>query len=333
MGAYLALWSLHPAQSGPARGSQPGDANTKAEPRPTAAAAFWPCLPGSFPLDSLEMMPRPTRAKDTRPPGGFLLAPKSGFRHYRWVVLATAVVSVIVLVLVIHRVDAAYEPLPPVASVIVFIAVLAAALAGVLVGLATALVGIAASFLLLADFNTNTGIANAAVSAVVWCGAAVGTGLVARYLRQQVARREAALEESLGRSMSAREKLERILDFSPQFLQGETLVQVANTACESAVATFGADTARVYILRGATMEILALFPANESIAPGYALPVSDFPDLESILSQHRPSYLRDVRETHPAGPTDYSRLGGVASSTDRKTSYWRSCSVSPTRRP
>jgi serine phosphatase RsbU (regulator of sigma subunit)/GAF domain-containing protein len=250
-------------------------------------------------------MPSSVRPKDERPLGGFLLAPKSGFQHYRWIVLVVAVVLVVVLVLVIHWVGATAHPLPPVGSVIVFVSVLAAALAGVLVGLTTALMGVLAAFILLADFTSTRGITNAVVSAIVWCGAAVSTGLIGRHLRQQVARREAALEEALSRSLSARDKLERVLDFSPEFLRGETLAEVAQTTCDSALTTFGADNARVYMLRGAAMEILALSPhATGEIAPGYALSVSNFPDLESMLALHRPSFVRDVRETRPIGPAE-----------------------------
>jgi serine phosphatase RsbU (regulator of sigma subunit) len=247
-------------------------------------------------------MSRPTRSENERPAGGFLLAPKSGFRHYRWVVLATAVVLVLAVVLVIHWLNATSHHLPPIGSLVVFISALAAALAGIRVGLATALVGVAAALLLLADFDSTQGIANALVSAAVWCGAAVSTGLIGRQLRRQVARRENALEESLSRSLAAKDKLERILDFSPQFLRGETLAEVAQTTCESAVSTFGADSARVYLLKGAAMEVLGLCPCSDEIAPGYSLSVSDFPDLESMLALHRPSFVRDVRDTHPTGP-------------------------------
>jgi serine phosphatase RsbU (regulator of sigma subunit) len=289
------------------RGSQPQDANTKARHQPTRESGPRGRLPAAYLLDSLGTMSRPTRPESKRPAGGFLIAPKSGFPHYRWIVLAVAVTLVVVIVLVNHWLGATAHPLPPVGSLIVFVSAIAAALAGVSVGLAAVVVGIVGAFLLLADFTSTRGAVNAVVSAVFWCAAAVGTGLVGQHLRRQVVRRENALEETLSRSLSAKDKLERVLDFGPHFLQGETLGEVARITCHSAIETFGADSARVYLIRESAMELLALSPPSPVINPGYELSVSDFPDLGSMLALHRPSFVRDIAETHPTGPGEKLR--------------------------
>jgi serine phosphatase RsbU (regulator of sigma subunit) len=245
-------------------------------------------------------MPGTRGSQTKRPLSEFLLAPRSGLQHFPWIVLAVAVVLVVVVVFVIDRIGATSHPLAPLGASVVFISVIAAALAGTLVGLATALVGVAMAFAMLADFSTGAATATAVVAAVIWCGTAVATGLVGRNLRRQVARREAALEQALSRSLSARDKLERVLDFSPQFFRGESLAEVADTICETALTTFGADSACVYALKDDALEILALTPAVEGMRRGFAVSVSEFPDLETMLADHRPSYVRDVTKRHPA---------------------------------
>ena len=260
-------------------------------------------------------MRRPTRPKDQRPPAGFLLAPKSGFRHYRWVVLTVAAVLVCAVVILIDQFGATSKPLPPVGAMVVAISALAAALAGVTVGVTTALTGVFASFLLLANLSTTGGVVNALLSAAVWCGAAVGTGLIGRNLRRQVTSREAGLQEALSRSLTAKDTLERVLDLNPRLLQGATLAEVARTACESACSTFGADNARVFRLKASTMELLALCPSSKKIKPGFELPATHFPDLEIMLARRRPLFVRDVGETRPTGEADELRRElGVTSS-------------------
>jgi len=252
-------------------------------------------------------MPSTRPSEANRPPGDLLLAPKSGLRHYRWIVLAAAVVLQIILVLILDRLDVTVHALDPAGAAIMFISVLAAAVGGTRVGVTTAVVGVVSSFLLLADLSSRAAAAGAVVSAIIWCGAAVGTGLVGRHLRRQVARRETALEQALSLSLATQDKLERVLDFSPQFFQGEDLAAVAKTICESAVTTFNADSARVYALRDDTMEILALCPATELVDIGFSLPVAEFTELETMLVNRRPSYIRDVRETHPRAAAEFLR--------------------------
>ena len=164
-------------------------------------------------------MRRATRSKDERPPGAFLLAPGRGFRHYRLVVLIVAVVLVVSVVLAIHGLGATAHPLAPVGAVIVTISAVAAALAGVWVGLAAALAGVLASFLLLADFGTGRGTANALVSAAFWCGAsgrAPGSSGATSPAGDPPRDRAGGGTWPL---IAARDTLERVLDLSPQFLK------------------------------------------------------------------------------------------------------------------
>jgi serine phosphatase RsbU (regulator of sigma subunit) len=225
------------------------------------------------------------------------LAPSSPFQRYRQVVLAVAVVLEVIVVLTVYWADSAvHPPLDPVGAGVVFVSVAAAGLSGVLVGLSAALVGVLASFLLVADFSTAVGAANALGSAVIWCVAAVAVGLTVGYLRRQVLRREAALEQALGRSLSAREKMERVLDFSPQFHQGDSLTAVSQAICDTALETFGSDGAHLYAVKGDTLGLLALAPPSERFLPGLTFRENDYPDLESVLQDRRPSYVRDVRQ-------------------------------------
>jgi serine phosphatase RsbU (regulator of sigma subunit) len=246
-------------------------------------------------------MPARSKTGNNRPLGDLLLSPSSRLQRYRWLILAAAIVLEIIVVFGVHRVNSGIHPLDPVGAGGVFISVLAAGLGGVLIGLISAVVGVAASFALLAELSTRTGLANALISAVVWIGAAAATGLVVRYLRRQVARREAALEQALGRSLHAREQIERVLEFSPQFYESEDPDEVCRAICETAVETFGADGARLYTVDEDSIVLFAFAPPTDRIAPGLKLALSDLPELERMLVDRRPSFIRDVRQTRLKG--------------------------------
>lgn len=251
-------------------------------------------------LDSLGSMPDPLRSGFLRPPADRLLAPGSRFQRYRWVVLAVALVLELAMILAIYWADSTIHPLDPVGAGIVFISVVVAGLSGTLVGVIAALVGVLASFLLLADFGTPTAAANAIGSAIIWCGAAVATGLTVGYLRRQVDRREAALEQALSRSLVARERMERVLDFSPQFHQGGDLAEVAQTICDTALDTFGSDGAQLHALEGLTFELLALAPRSDRLV-GLTFTLADRAEVGEALQNRRPSFWPDVRRLNVKG--------------------------------
>jgi len=207
----------------------------------------------------------------------------------------------VIVVLVVYWADSEVHPLDPVGAGIVFISVVAAGLSGTLVGLVTALVGVAASFLLLADFTTTTAAANAIVSALIWCGAAIVTGLTVGYLRRQVVRREAALGQALSRSLVAREKMERVLDFSPQFHRGGDLPEVAQAICDTALETFGSDGAQLHSLEGLTFELLALAPRSEVLLPGLTFTLAEGAEPPETLPGGRPTFWPDVSRINLKG--------------------------------
>lgn len=301
MGAHLALRQPNPAL--PAR-SAAHSRVMLTHYRPAANRLPPTCGPGCSKLSGLiawKAMPPVHRPGNPRPLGDLLLAPKARLQRYRWVVLVAIAVIEVLLLLVDHWAGATIHPLAPVGAVVVFFSVLAAGLGGVLIGLGVALVGVVTAFILMADFATSTGTANAIASAIIWFGAALLTGLITRYLRRQVARREAALEQALHRSLYAREQIERVLQFTPQFYQGEEPADVLQAICASAVETFGADGARLFTIEGDKLEIVALCPTSERIKPGFTLHREDLPEIDDMLDHHRPSFLRDVRATRLKG--------------------------------
>ena len=164
-----------------------------------------------------------------------------------------------------------------------------------------------------------------------------------RRLRRQVARREAALEQSLKPLARRRDSMERVLDFSPHFYQGENLAEVAPAICDTAVATFGADGARVCTALGDdSIDILALCPDSDGVGPGSRSASEDFPDLESMLADHRPSFVRDLRETDlrgagaaaPGRACRSSRPSAFPSSARRgRSDCWRSAGRTPSNEP
>ncbi|MFH1834523.1 MAG: SpoIIE family protein phosphatase, partial [bacterium] len=231
----------------------------------------------------------------SRPLGDILLTPGSRFQRYRWVVLVVAVVLEVIVILGVHYADSTLHPLDPVGAGVVFVSVLAAGLSGVLVGLCAVLAGVLAAFLFLADFSTLSAAANAIGSAVIWVVAAAAVGLTVGYFRRQVFRREAALEQALGRSLSARDKMERVLDFSPQFHEGSSPMEVSQAICDAAFETFGSDGAYLFAVDGPNLKLLALAPLSDRVPLGVSFPLDDVPDFETISHGRRPSYVRDVR--------------------------------------
>jgi len=218
------------------------------------------------------------------------------------VVLAVAGALEVAIVLAVYWVDSSLQPLDPVGAGVVFVAIVAAGLSGAGVGLGTALVGVIASFVLLADFGTVIGALNAVGSAILWCGAATGTGLAIQRLRRQILRRQAALGQALDRSLSARRQIERVLDFSPQFHQGGDTTEVGATLCETAIETFGCDGVRLYDVKDGMLELVALCPPSDLFQSGVAFPLSGYPDLADALRERRPSFIRDARLTALSGP-------------------------------
>lgn len=259
-------------------------------------------------------MPHEPKIGSPRPLGDLLLASSRRFQRYRWVVFAAAVIVEVLVIWSVDRFDSTIHPLDPVGAGVVFVSVAAASVGGALMGLAVALVAVIASFALLADLSTLTAAANAIVSAFVWCAAAIAAGLVVAYFRRQVARREAALQLTLGRSLSARQQMERVLEFSPQLYQGGRVDETAAAICQAAVETFGADGARLYAIQGERMEMLALAPPLPGIEPGLSLSLPELPDIQDTLTQHRPSFVRDVRSVSTEGAaSELRRQLGVVS--------------------
>jgi serine phosphatase RsbU (regulator of sigma subunit) len=242
-------------------------------------------------------MPEPPQQEGPRRLTERILPPGRRLRQYRWLALTVAPVLEIVLVLVVDATDSFIHPLDPVGAGVVLLSVAAAGVGGALAGLGTALVGVAISFVVLADFGNPTAAANAITSAILWCAAATATGLTVDHFRHLVRRRETALERALSRSLTAQDVLRRVLEFSPQLHLEGNLATVAPAICETAVATFGPDSARLYALRGSTLELLALCPQEATIKPGVSFPIEEYPDLEEVLRNRRPSFQRDLRQS------------------------------------
>jgi len=229
--------------------------------------------------------------------------PSSGpLSRRRWLLpLGAAIVEIVVLLLA-DRAASELKPLAPLGAVVLFFSVLSAALSGIPAGLAVGLLATIASFLTLADLSTSTGVANACLSAALWCGSPVVAGLFARYLWQRVDLRESALQQALARSLQTRRQLEQVMEFCPRFQQGAEVQEVLDAICQTAVETFGADGARLYSLREDSLQLLAASPETVDARPGLKLPADELPGFAETLSCRRPVFIRDLRSA-PLGET------------------------------
>ncbi len=106
----------------------------------------------------------------------------------------------------------------------------------------------------------------------------------------------------------ARRGLDRILQVSPRF-HTDSVESAAAAICSEAAATFGADTAILWRLRGRTLELVCTAPPG-ILDPGLEADLEDFPTLLDAVDELQVSFVPDVQqEARRKGLERVRRLG------------------------
>ncbi len=185
-------------------------------------------------------------------------------------------------------------------SGVTLVVMLAAILAGPTVGIVCALVGAVAFFLLVAHLGATSSTFGTIGGAAIWCLAAVLAGSLANLLRRHQRSGERAAE-SLSRETLVREAMERIMLHAPS-LHVKDSADVGAEICRTAHEIFGSDWVRLYAVEGQTVTLIGGDPEAAMNSALAAFSLSDFPNVEALVSTRRPVVLGDVEEAASGGP-------------------------------
>ena len=185
-------------------------------------------------------------------------------------------------------------------SGVTLIVMLAAILAGPAVGIACALVGAVAFFVLVAHLGATSSLIGTVGGGAIWCLAAVLAGSLANTLRRHQRSGERTAE-SLGRETLAREAMKRVMLHAPSLHLGSP-AEVGAQICRAARESFGSDWVRLYGVADQSVTLIAGDP-EAVMNPGLAsFSLSDFPNVGALVSTRRPVLLGDVEEARGGGP-------------------------------
>ncbi len=114
------------------------------------------------------------------------------------------------------------------------------------------------------------------------------------------------------REQESRQGLERILRVAPRF-HADSVEGAAAAICSEAAATFDADTATLWRLRGRKLELLYTAPPDV-LPPGLDAALEDFPTLLDAVANLRVSFVSDVQEEARGEGLERVRTLGLRSS-------------------
>ena len=216
-------------------------------------------------------------------------------RPHRGTVLVLAVLAEVVVLgglVALRGEDAAVAVA---VSFMALTAVVAGTLAGARVGVVVALAGGAIFYLTVADLGSDASPLATAVSAGIWVLAALVSGVIAEALREQVTQQEVATV-ALTAARTAGKTAERLLAATASFHGGDSLEDVADDVCRTAVGFFGCDSATVLLAEEATLRRLA-GSAQPAAAGSGRLSLADHPGLTRLVALRRPAFFGDPTST------------------------------------
>ncbi len=114
------------------------------------------------------------------------------------------------------------------------------------------------------------------------------------------------------RERESRAGLDRILRVAPSF-RADDLGSAAAAICAEAAATFGADTAILWRLRGQRLELLCTAP-SDILPSGLDASLEDFPTLRDAVQNRRVSFVPDVQDEARGEGLERVRSLGLRSS-------------------
>lgn len=179
-------------------------------------------------------------------------------------------------------------------------AVVAGTLAGPLVGSLAALVGGGIFFATIADLGADTSLLATAISTAMWVLAALSSGTIAKALREQVGKRQEA-SVALAQAEAVRQTAERLLEATASFHGGQSLSEVADDVCRTALSSFDCLSAALFLVEEATLRPVAIAPYASLKAVG-RLSFEDYRGLARLVALERPALLTDARSIESLAP-------------------------------
>jgi serine phosphatase RsbU (regulator of sigma subunit)/anti-sigma regulatory factor (Ser/Thr protein kinase) len=115
------------------------------------------------------------------------------------------------------------------------------------------------------------------------------------------------------REREGRRALDRVLRVAPRF-HADTPEDAAATICSEARATFGADLAVLWRLKGTRLELMSSDPVSDELPPRLIADLDEFPRLRDAVDQIQVSFVPDVQEEARAEGGERVRRLGIHSS-------------------
>ncbi len=112
---------------------------------------------------------------------------------------------------------------------------------------------------------------------------------------------------------ASREALDRISRLAPRF-GAETPESILATVCREAIETFKSEIAQVWAIDGEGFRILWREPESDTLPPGTAVQVSDFPGLAESMQRLETLFIEDSWRDVRGAALAHARAAGVRSS-------------------
>jgi serine phosphatase RsbU (regulator of sigma subunit) len=222
-------------------------------------------------------------------------------RPHRWLVLIFSVLAEFAVLGGLGALRTEDAALGIAVSFMVLTAVVAGTLAGPMVGALAALAGGGIFFTTVANFGADTSSLATAISTAIWVLAALVSGMIAEALREQVARREEA-SIALTQAQAVSQTAEHLLTATASFHGGESLRDVADDICQTALSFFSCKSAVVLLVEEGALRTLAAAPHAATPAGAVRFSCADHPDLARLVTLKRPAFFVDVPAVDGLGP-------------------------------
>lgn len=229
-----------------------------------------------------------------------LVALGDALQPHRWVVLLLTVLAELAVLGALSPARTEDATLGIAVSFMALSAVAAGTLAGPLVGSLAALAGGGIFFATIADLGADTSLLATAVSTGMWVLAAISSGTIANALREQVGKRQEA-SVALAQAEAVRQTAEHLLEATASFHGGQSLGEVADDVCRTALSSFDCLSAALFLVEEATLRPVAIAP-HASVKTAGRLSLEDHPGLARLVALERPALVTGARSIESLAP-------------------------------
>jgi serine phosphatase RsbU (regulator of sigma subunit) len=170
------------------------------------------------------------------------------------------------------------------------IGVLAAVLAGPLAGVAVALAGGIAFWVLITQFSTTVSPFTVAAAALLWTLAAAAAGIGAEAVRRRGRARELLLSQTLREALAATQGIERLMALAPGFLTSGDLAQTSAAICSAAIETFESGSCALLRADAGHVRVIHQEPPSDLVPVNFLIDPKASPALRQALLSDTPTF-------------------------------------------